>query len=331
MRAAEHSALGHPPGRGHTARSDALGDAVGDFLAHLRVERGLADNTIRAYRRDLDRYVGWLRARAIGSLGQVEPADLHRYERWLAAGDEDHQALAASSIARALVAIRRLHAFAAQEGLSATDPGTELHPPRTGRHLPKALSVEEVTRLLDGVERDSPRGLRDAALLEMLYGTGARISELLALDVDDLTRVLADPRPGLRVTGKGNKQRMVPLGSYAAAAVEAWLVRGRPAWATRSRAFTAALFLNTRGAPLSRQSAWEILQSRALAAGIPGPLGPHSLRHSFATHLLDGGADVRVVQELLGHASVTTTQIYTEVTAQHLREVYAAAHPRARG
>lgn len=313
------------------ASTDALGRWVEAYLDHLLVERGLAANTIAAYRRDLTRYTGWLRTQGIASPDQVEPPQLTSYERMLAIGDDAHRRLAASSIARAMVAVRRLHAFAVAEGLSAEDPSVELHPPKTGKRLPKTLSVEQVTRLLDSVERESVRGLRDGALLEMLYGTGARISELLALDVDDVTRVLRDPEAGLRVIGKGDKQRVVPLGSYARAAVDAWLVRGRPAWARSARRFSPALFLNTRGARLSRQSAWEILQSRAKAAGVPGPLGPHSLRHSFATHLLDGGADVRVVQELLGHASVTTTQIYTEVTAQHLREVYAAAHPRARG
>ena len=184
-------------------------------------------------------------------------------------------------------------------------------------------------RLLDAPNRDTPEGLRDAALLELLYGTGARVSEVVTLDVDDLTRVLADEHLNLRLHGKGNKQRGVPLGSYARAAVDAWLVRGRPALAIKATAATPALLLNARGNRLSRQSAWAILQQRAAQAGITTEISPHSLRHSFATHLLDGGADVRVVQELLGHASVTTTQIYTMVSVDHLREVHRLAHPRA--
>lgn len=304
---------------------------VRGYLDHLAVERGLSANTLAAYRRDLNRYIGWLCDLGIASPDQVDAPLLAGYERFLATGDEAHRPLAASSIARAMVAIRRLHAFAVAEGLATHDPAAEIHPPKTGKRLPRTLTIDQVASLLDSVERETPIGLRDAALLEMLYGTGTRISEVLGLDVDDLTRVQDDPDAGLRVTGKGNKQRMVPFGSYARSAVDAWLVRGRPALATSARRAVPALFLNTRGARLSRQSAWEILQTRAQQAGIAGPLGPHSLRHSFATHLLDGGADIRVVQELLGHASVTTTQIYTEVTAQHLREVYASAHPRARG
>jgi integrase/recombinase XerD len=199
--------------------------------------------------------------------------------------------------------------------------------PKLGRHLPKALSIEQVQRLLDGIERETPVGLRDGALLELLYGTGARISEAVGLDVDDVVGALADPDAGVRLIGKGDKQRLVPLGSYARAALEAWLVRGRPAMV---RVATPALFLNARGGRLSRESAWAILRRRAQQAGLEVAVSPHSLRHSFATHLLDGGADVRVVQELLGHASVATTQIYTLVTVEHLREVYQTAHPRAR-
>jgi len=310
--------------------ADTLRDWVEGYLDHLGVERGLAANTIAAYRRDLSRYTDYLRARGIGGPAQVSAAVLADYEQHLSAGDEEHRPLAPSSVARAVVAVRSLHGFAATEGLVAEDVSSAIRPPKPGRRLPRTLTTEQVAALIDAVERETPVGLRDAALLELLYGTGARISEALAWDVDDLTRVLDDPDAGLRVVGKGNKQRIVPLGGYARQAVDAWLVRGRPALAARARQATPALLLNTRGARLSRQSAWEILQTRARAAGITEQIGPHSLRHSFATHLLEGGADVRVVQELLGHASVTTTQIYTEVTAQHLREVYASAHPRAR-
>ncbi len=313
------------------AEPDALRDWVEGYLDHLSVERGLSANTLAAYHRDLERYTGHLRARGITDPARVDRAVLADYEQTLAAGDEEHGPLAPASVARAVVAVRSLHAFAAAEGLAPDDAAASLRPPRPGRRLPRTLTVDQVSTLIDSVERETPVGLRDGALLELLYGTGARISEALAWDVDDLTRVLDDPDAGLRVVGKGNKERLVPLGGYARRAVEAWLVRGRPVFAARAAGATPALLLNTRGARLSRQSAWEILQRRARAAGITERIGPHSLRHSFATHLLEGGADVRVVQELLGHASVTTTQIYTEVTVGHLREVYASAHPRARG
>ena len=240
--------------------------------------------------------------------------------------------LAPASIARAVVAVRSLHRFAVTDGLTTTDPAADVHPPRPARRLPKALTLDQVQLMLDRPSTETAEGLRDAALLELLYGTGARITEVVDLDVDDLTRALsgpADELAGLRVLGKGGKERVVPLGSYARQAVEAYLVRGRPALVGRGRG-TPALLLNARGTRLSRQSAYAVLRRVAEQAGVPGEVSPHTLRHSFATHLLDGGADVRVVQELLGHASVTTTQIYTLVTVDHLREVYAGAHPRAR-
>jgi len=244
--------------------------------------------------------------------------------------------LAPASIARAVVAVRSLHRFAVADGLAATDPAADVHPPRPARRLPKALTLDQVQLMLDLPSTETAEGLRDAALLELLYGTGGRISEVVDLDVDDLTRALESVRAGppdglagLRVLGKGSKERVVPLGSYARRAVEAYLVRGRPALSGRGRG-SPALLLNARGARLSRQSAYAVLRRVAEQAGVPGEVSPHTLRHSFATHLLDGGADVRVVQELLGHASVTTTQIYTLVTVDHLREVYAEAHPRAR-
>jgi integrase/recombinase XerD len=221
--------------------------------------------------------------------------------------------------------VRGLHRFALREGLSSTDPAAEVRPPTPARRLPKAITVEEVSRLLAAAEQgEPPLCLRDRALLEVLYGTGARISEAIGLSVDDLDRAA-----GLvRLDGKGGKQRVVPVGSYAREALESYLVRARPELASRGRG-TPAVFLNARGGALSRQSAWAILRSCAARAGLPADLSPHTLRHSFATHLLDGGADVRVVQELLGHASVSTTQIYTLVTVDRLREVYAGAHPRA--
>ena len=240
--------------------------------------------------------------------------------------------LAQASIARAVVAVRSLHRFAVADGLTSTDPAADVRPPRPARRLPKALTLDQVQLMLDLPSTETAEGLRDAALLELLYGTGGRISEVVDLDVDDLTRAMAGPADelaGLRVLGKGSKERIVPLGSYARRAVEAYLVRGRPTLATRGSG-TPALLLNARGARLTRQSAYAVLRRVAEQAGIGVDVSPHTLRHSFATHLLDGGADVRVVQELLGHASVTTTQIYTLVTVDHLREVYAGAHPRAR-
>lgn len=293
------------------------------YLDHLTVERGLSANTIAAYRRDLTRYLDWLGERGVGRLDEVMPDDIAAHQRDLAAS------LAPASVTRAIVAIRNFHGFIADEtGSGSVADGVPV--PASGKRLPKALSVDEVGRLLDGIDRSEVSGLRDACLLELLYGTGGRISEIVALDVDDVSGVLAHPAAGLRLLGKGNKERYVPLGGFARAAVDAWLVRGRPGLAAKGPG-TPALLLNARGDRLSRQSAWAILRSRAEAAGITREVSPHSLRHSFATHLLDGGADIRVVQELLGHASVTTTQIYTEVTAEHLREVYVTSHPRARG
>lgn len=299
------------------------------YLDHLVVERGLSANTIAAYRRDLQRYARWLTARGVEQIDQVHASDIAAYQQELAAGDADHPPLAVASVARMVVAVRALHSFAAAEELTTVNAAAEISPPRPGKRLPKALPVDQVQRLLDAIDRSTPLGLRDAALLELLYGTGARISEVIGLDVDEVSALLADPERGLRLLGKGEKERLVPVGSYARAAVEAWLVRGRPAVIESAGRSSPALLLNSRGNRLSRQSAWAILRARAEGAGITTEVSPHSLRHSFATHLLDGGADVRVVQELLGHASVTTTQIYTEVTVEHLREVYRSAHPRA--
>ena len=250
-------------------------------------------------------------------------------------GDEDHPPLAASSAGRAVVAVRGLHAFALAEGLTPADPARAIRPPAPPRRLPKAISVTEVERLLDATGA-GPAALRDRALLELLYATGARISEVVGLDVDDL-ELAGEPRSAavaavIKLNGKGGKQRLVPVGSFAVGAVDAYLVRARPAMAAASGRGqpSPALFLNARGGRLTRQGAWGALRAAAHRAGLPD-VSPHVLRHSFATHLLDGGADVRVVQELLGHASVTTTQVYTLVTVDKLREVYASAHPRAVG
>ena len=287
-------------------------------------------------------------------MGELTGADIAAFLAGLREGDEQHGPLAASSAGRAVIAVRGLHAFAAAQGLTAADPARQVRPPAPPRRLPKAITVDEVERLLAAAgpmpgpggppARGGPPGrrrghavqLRDRALLEFLYGTGARISEAVGLDIDELD--LAGEGV-VRLSGKGGKQRIVPVGSYASQALEAYLVRARPALAAaaaRSAAprarvpAAAAVFLNARGGRLTRQGAWLVLHAAADRAGLAS-LSPHTLRHSFATHLLDGGADIRVVQELLGHASVTTTQIYTLVTVDKLREVYAAAHPRALG
>lgn len=308
---------------------NAIDRVVRAYLDHLAVERALSANTLSAYRRDISRYAEGLAEAGVTDLDAVCPADLSAHLTALRTGPT---ALSAASAARAASAVRGLHRFALREGLCARDPGAEVRPPSLPRRLPKALDVDQVIRLLGAVPGDTPSALRDRALLELLYATGARISETVGLDVDDLTR---DPeRHTIVLRGKGGTMRVVPVGTFARQAVDAYLVRGRPALVGAGRG-SAAVFLNTRGARLSRQGAWLVLRRAARAAGLPvtgaRAVSPHTLRHSYATHLLDGGADIRVVQELLGHASVTTTQVYTLVTVDHLREVYALAHPRARG
>ena len=301
-----------------------VGGQAEDYLRHLVVERGLSDNTVQAYRRDLLRYQEYLGSRGIGSLAEVTRVDVEEFRRHL-----DHIGLAPASVTRCVVAVRNLHRFAVGSGQLQADVTAGMSPGTRSRRLPKALSMDQVESLLAAPDTSTVEGLRDAALLELLYGTGARVSEVCALDVDDIRPVLDDPDLGLRLIGKGDKERIVPLGSYAAKAVDAWLIRGRPAWAEIGNG-EHALLLNTRGRRLSRQSAWAVIRRAGEAAGLDVEhLSPHSLRLSYATHLLDGGADVRVVQELLGHSSVTTTQIYTLVTADHLREVYRSSHPRA--
>jgi len=311
--------------------ASALERSIRTYLDHLVVERGASAHTVSGYRADLQRYQEFLAGRGIDDPAAIGEPDVAGFAAWLRTGDEQRAPLAASSAARAMSAVRGWHRFAASEGATSGDAAAAVRPPKLGRRLPKALSVAQVQRLLDVSDRTTVTGLRDAALLELLYGTGARVSEVTALDVDDATSALGDPEAGLRLFGKGRKERVVPLGSYARAALEAWLVRGRPQWAGRAAVATPALLLNSRGARLGRQSAWAVLQATAAAAGLTEHVGPHTLRHSFATHLLEGGADVRVVQELLGHASVTTTQLYTLVTVDHLREVFIASHPRAVG
>ncbi len=296
------------------------------YLDHLAVERGVAANTVSAYRRDLRRYAAVIGTAGHSTLDSVGEREISGYLRRLREGDAEHPALSASSAARALSAVRGLHRFAAREGLATDDPAHGVRPPGQPRRLPRALGVDEVRRLLESTD-DSETGLRDRALLEFLYGTGARVSEAVGCAVDDLDLAEAT----VRLRGKGGRHRLVPVGGFARAAMEAYLVRGRPALLARGRGARGfLLFRNARGAPLSRQGAWLILRAAAQRAGLTDLVSPHVLRHSFATHLLDGGADVRVVQELLGHASVTTTQVYTLVTVEKLREIYATSHPRAR-
>ncbi len=321
--------------RDASAELTAIAAAIRRYLDHLLVERGLAAHTIEAYRRDLQRYASTMAAAGRTEIGEVTTADVAEYLAVLREGDADHPPLAASSAGRAVVAVRGMHAFAAAEGLAGSDPARAVRPPAPPRRLPKAISIPDVERLLQ-VAGDSPAQRRDRALLELLYATGARISEAVGLDVDDLDltgeRGPAGAPATVRLAGKGGKQRIVPVGSFALRALDAYLVQARPALAASARSGQAspAVFLNARGGRLTRQGAWGALRAAAARAGLP-EISPHVLRHSFATHLLDGGADVRVVQELLGHASVSTTQVYTLVTVDKLREVYAAAHPRALG
>lgn len=300
---------------------------VGEYLSHLAVERGLADNTLSSYRRDLRRYGDFMVARGRSAPADIGQDDVTAFVAALRAGDEDHQALSASSIARTVVAARGFHRFCLREQVVETDVTAAVRPPRQPSRLPKALPLATVESILAAAsEPGTVLAKRDRALLEVLYGTGARISEAVGLDIDDVDL----EHSSVLLTGKGSKQRIVPLGSYAREAIEDYVAAARPAL-TSAAGSGPALFLNARGGRLSRQSAWTVLTKAARRAGVDQDVSPHTLRHSFATHLLDGGADVRVVQELLGHASVTTTQIYTMVTIDRLRETYAASHPRALG
>ena len=296
------------------------------YLRQLAIERGMAKNTISAYRRDLANYAKYLETLSIGSLEQVTELTVADYAQSLS----QKQGLASSSVARMLAAVRGLHKFLLQENLLQNDVASTVKPPKAPRNLPKAISLSEIESLLaaagpepDDQDMVSSIRLRDRALLELLYATGGRVSEIVNLDLDDLV----DPTL-VRLFGKGSKERIVPVGSFAQKALSAYLVRIRPGLVALGKG-TPALFLNQRGSRLSRQSAWQIIADAADGAGLSGKVSPHTLRHSFATHLLEGGADVRVVQELLGHSSVATTQIYTLVTVDRLREIYATAHPRA--
>lgn len=292
------------------------------FLRYLTLERGRSANTVTAYRGDLALYQAFLGGAGISRISDITEAHVQRFVEALDG--------TAKTINRRISSIRSFHRFLVEENVIDADLTKNVLCPVVPERLPKALRIDQVTALLDSVSGDDAISLRDRALLELLYATGARVSEAVGLAVDDVVDMGGGAVDAIRVTGKGNKQRVVPLGSHAQAAVEAWLVRGRPVLSQGAKTSGPALFLGSRGGPLSRQNAWLILKDRAERSGLGIVLSPHTLRHSCATHMIQGGADVRVVQELLGHQSVTTTQIYTRVTIDSLREVFHTAHPRSR-
>lgn len=298
------------------------------FLDYLAIEKGLSDNTLAAYGRDLARYIRFLEQSNIGSLKQIDANLVESFMTVVAGGKDGGQPLNARSMSRFLASLRGFHRYLLREEILDYNPTENISNPKQKQLLPKALNQEQVRQLLEVWGADTVASLRNRALLEMLYATGARISELMALDVDDIAS--SEEYCLLKLRGKGNKERIVPVGAYAQRALQSYLVRARPELIKKGRG-VPALFLNLRGGRLSRQSAWAILQETADLGKLGIEISPHTLRHSFATHLLEGGADVRVVQELLGHANVVTTQIYTKVTAQTLTEVYLSSHPRARG
>jgi len=301
--------------------------ALDRYLRHVSVERGLSDNTVGAYRRDLGAYLELLAVRGVTLTHEATEADVSAFVQDLRGRTESP--LSASSTARMLSSVRGFHRFLVEEGLAATDAALESKPPKLAGRLPKAISVSQMVAVLATTDGDDESSLRDKALLELLYATGARVSEAVDLNVDDIISTQGEGAADVvRLLGKGGKQRIVPLGSYARAALDAYLVRARPLLSASGRA-TPALFLGVRGNRLSRQSVWLIIKARAAQSKLELDVSPHTFRHSFATHLLEGGADVRVVQELLGHSSVATTQIYTLVTADTLRDMYSSAHPRA--
>ena len=304
-----------------TTLSTELSTAVDRYLRHVSIERGLSTNTTQAYRRDLGAYLDCLTRRGIETPEGIAPDDVGAFAHELRTRADP---LTASSVARMLSSVRGFHRYLLDEGLVTTDAAVDATPPKLPMRLPKAITIEQMAAVLAATDGDDILQMRDKALLELLYATGARVSEAVALNVDDV--IDGDV---VRLFGKGSKQRIVPVGSFARAAIETYLVRARPALSARGRA-TPALFLGARGSRVSRQNAWLIIRAAAERAHLGIDISPHTFRHSFATHLLQGGADVRVVQELLGHSSVATTQIYTMVTADTLRDMYTTAHPRAR-
>jgi integrase/recombinase XerD len=292
------------------------------YIRHVTLERGRSPHTVSAYRSDLGHYLAWLATRSLVAAAAVKADHVRDYVGELAG--------ARTTVARKLSSIKNFHRFLLEEGVVTDDATRELHAPKLPGRLPKALTVAQVQELLDAIVGDDPIALRDRALLELLYATGARVSEVTEMSLDDLVDDQGRTAEVVRVTGKGRKQRIVPVGSYARAALDSYLTRARPALLKNAKKSTPVVFLGARGGPLSRQNAWLIIQEAAKRAHLEGLVSPHTLRHSFATHVLSGGADIRVVQELLGHASVSTTQIYTKVTIDTLRDVYLGAHPRAR-
>ena len=302
-------------------------DHLADFFNYLSIEKGLASNTISAYRLDIEKFFHYLLTNQL-SLEMVTPEQLTSYVAWLRGMENTEFKIGESSIARNVISIRSYFTYLAKEH-KFNNPSSNFKPPKIGKRLPKALTIDQVLSMLNIVGSDLISS-RDKALVELLYATGARVSELINLNTLDISTV--DTHAGATTTvklkGKGGKERVVPIGSFAVAAVNDYLVRSRPSLLKVST--QKALFLNQRGGRLSRQSAWNLVAKAAERAGLSDQVTPHSMRHSFATHLLDGGADIRVVQELLGHSSVTTTQIYTLITIDHLRESYANAHPRSK-
>ncbi|SRR5699024_9093552 len=302
------------------------------YLDHLAVEKGASAHTLSAYRRDLEKYRGFLAGVGVDDLTGVTESHVEEFRAQLATTDPEsgRRALAPSSVARTLAAVRGLHRFATRDGITALDAAAAVTPPRPARRLPKALPVDQIIAVIEaagGTEVDvEPARLRDRAMLELLYASGARAAELVGLDVDDVDGLDHPDGGAVALRGKGGKERVVPVGRPACEALNAYLVRARPALAVSGG---PALFLNARGGRISRQTLWTVVSTSAARAGVDAEISPHSFRHSFATHLLDGGADIRVVQELLGHSSVTTTQVYTLVTVETLREVWAECHPRA--
>lgn len=293
--------------------------ALDAWLAHLAFERRLAARSVAAYGTDLEGHFGWLTDQG-RSLAEVGTGDL---EAWLTALYE--AGYRASSRARRVAALRSFYSFAVRGGLVRRDPAESLPGPRQGRRLPRVLTVEEASRIVTAPAGDKPAACRDRAMLEVMYGLGLRVSELLELNLErlDMESLI------VRVVGKGSRERVLPLGGASAAALEAWLAHGRPSMLRKGKPAPPTIFINQRGGRLSRMGFWKILKGHARAAGVERDLHPHTLRHSFATHMLEGGADLRVVQELLGHASITTTQIYTQVDRDYLREVHRSFHPRA--
>ena len=308
-------------GAGEKSRSE-LERYLEHYVRYLTLERGRSQNTIAAYTRDLQAYVQFLHSHGVVAPDGITASQVRSYVGSLEA--------AATTLARKVSSIKNFHRYLLEEKVLRDDVTANISPPALPARLPKALSVSEVQTLLDATVGDDPPALRDRALLEFLYATGARISEALSLTIDDIVDDELRCAPAVRVTGKGNKQRIVPVGSFAREAMDAYLTRSRPALVSARGTAAAMVFVGNRGGALSRQNAWLILRSAAERAQLTQALSPHTMRHSFATHVLAGGADIRVVQELLGHSSVSTTQIYTKVTIDTLREVYQSAHPRAR-